>query len=292
MAIIVDERTRVVVTGATGNQGRFHLGQMLAYGTHVMAGVSPGKGGQEVNGVPVYDTVEQAVLHHAVNAAVIFVPAVAAKDSCFEAIDAGCGVVVCITEHIPVHDEMDIMCFARSRGAIVVGPNTFGVISPGKTKLGIMPAVAYAPGPVGIVARSGTLSYEIASGLTRAGLGQTTVVGLGGDRVVGLNFVEVLKKFEEDPETKGVVLVGEIGGTAEEEAAEYIKGMSKPVVAYIAGRSAPPGKRMGHAGAIIERGRGTFDAKVKALEAAGVRVAALPWEVAKLVGEILPKAEA
>lgn len=288
MAIIVDERTRVVVQGATGNQGRFHLAQMLAYGTHVMAGVSPGKGGEEVEGLPVYDTVEQAVLHHGASASVVFVPAGFAKDAAFEAIDAGMGVVVIITEHIPVHDAMDVMAFARQRGAIVVGPNTFGVISPGKTKLGIMPAVAYAPGPVGIVARSGTLSYEIAAALTRAGLGQSTVVGLGGDRVVGLNFVEVLKRFEEDPETQAVVLVGEIGGTAEEDAAEFIKGMTKPVVAYVAGRSAPPGKRMGHAGAIIERGRGTFDGKVKALEAAGVKVATLPWEVAGLVAGVLP----
>lgn len=288
MAIIVDERTRVVVQNATGNQGRFHVPQMLAYGTHVMCGVAPGKGGEEVEGLPVYDTVEQAVLHHAVNASVIFVPAGFAKDAAFEAIDAGLGVVVIVTEHIPVHDEMDIMCFARSRGAVVVGPNTFGVISPDKAKLGIMPAVAYAPGPVGIVARSGTLSYEIASALTRAGLGQSTVVGLGGDRVVGLSFVEVLRRFEEDDETKACVLIGEIGGTAEEEAAEYVKGMTKPVVAYIAGRSAPPGKRMGHAGAIIERGRGTFEGKVKALEAAAVKVATLPWEVAGLVGEVLP----
>jgi len=287
VAIIVDERTRVVVQNATGNQGRFHLAQMKAYGTHVMCGVAPGKGGQEIEGLPVYDTVEQAVLHHGVNASVSFVPAAFAKDAAFEAIDAGLAVVVIITEHIPVHDEMDIMCFARSRGATVVGPNTFGVISPGKAKLGIMPAVAYTPGPVGIVARSGTLSYEIASALTRAGLGQSTVVGLGGDRVVGLNFVEVLKKFEEDEETRACVLVGEIGGTAEEEAAEFIKGMTKPVVAYLAGRSAPPGKRMGHAGAIIERGRGSFEGKVKALEAAGVRVAGLPWEVAGLVREVL-----
>ncbi len=286
--MIVDERTRVVVQGATGNQGRFHLIQMQAYGTHVMAGTSPGKGGQEIGGLPVYDTVEQAVLHHAVNASVIFVPAAGAKDAAFEAIDAGLGVVVIVTEHVPVHDAMDIMAFARQRGATIVGPNTFGIISPGRTKLGIMPAVAYAPGPVGIVARSGTLSYEIAAALTAAGLGQSTVVGLGGDRVVGLNFVEVLRKFEEDNETLACVLVGEIGGTAEEEAAEFIKGMTKPVVAYVAGRSAPPGKRMGHAGAIIERGRGTFEGKVKALEAAAVKVATLPWEVAGLVAEVLP----
>lgn len=289
MAIIVDEKTRVVVQNATGNQGRFHVAQMLAYGTRVVAGVAPGKAGSTVEGVPVYDTVEQAVLHHGVNAAVGFVPAAFAKDAAFEAIDAGLGVIVVITEHIPVHDAMHIMAFARQRGTTVVGPNTFGIISPGKAKLGIMPSVAYAPGPVGVVARSGTLSYEIAAALTAAGLGQSTVVGLGGDRVTGLSFVEVLKRFEEDSATEAVVLVGEIGGSAEEEAAEFIKGMTKPVVAYIAGRSAPPGKRMGHAGAIIERGRGTFEGKVKALRAAGVEVATLPWEMPALVDAVLAR---
>lgn len=287
MAIIVDEKTRVVVQNATGNQGRFHVAQMLAYGTRVVAGVAPGKGGSAIEGVPVYDTVEQAVLHHGVNASVGFVPATFARDAAFEAIDAGLNVVVVITEHIPVHDAMAIMTFARQRGATIVGPNTFGVISPGKAKLGIMPTIAYSPGPVGVVARSGTLSYEIAAALTAAGLGQSTVVGLGGDRVVGLSFVEVLKRFEDDPATSAVVLVGEIGGSAEEEAAEFIKGMTKPVVAYIAGRSAPAGKRMGHAGAIIERGRGTFEGKVKALEAAGVSVATLPWEMPALVKSAL-----
>lgn len=283
MAIIVNDRTRVLVQGITGNQGSFHTRQMLAYGTRVVAGVSPGKGGQTVEGVPVYETAEEVVVKHGANASVLFVPAPQAKDAAFENIQAGVEVVVIITEHIPVHDTIEIVARAQQRGVVVVGPNTFGVISPGKCKIGIMPNQIYTPGPVGIVARSGTLSYEIAASLSAAGLGQSTVVGLGGDRVVGLSFVEVLKKMEADPETSAVVLVGEIGGSAEEEAAEYIKSMSKPVVAYLAGRSAPPGKRMGHAGAIIERGRGTFQSKVQALQDAGVRVADLPWEVPPLV---------
>jgi len=280
----------VVVQGITGNQGRFHARLMVEYGTRVVAGVSPGKGGTEVDGIPVYDTVQEAVDRHGASATVIFVPAPFARDACLEALDAGLGVVVAITEGIPVHDAMEIMTFAQARNAVVVGPNTFGLIAPGKCKLGIMPARAYAPGPVGVVARSGTLSYEIAAALTQAGIGQSTVVGLGGDRVVGLTFVDVLRRFEADPGTAAVVMVGEIGGTAEEEAAEFIKGMSRPVVAYLAGRSAPPGKRMGHAGAIIERGRGTFESKVRALTEAGTLVARLPWEITELVRQSLAKA--
>lgn len=287
MAIIIDEKTRVLIQGITGNQGSFHTGQMLEYGTRLVAGVSPGKAGQTVHGVPVYDTVEAAVEKHGANAWVSFVPAPFVKDACFEAISAGIEVLVVITEHVPVHDAMEIMSFARQKGAVVVGPNTFGVISPGKCKIGIMPNQIYKPGPIGVVSRSGTLSYEIVANLSDAGLGQTTVVGMGGDRVVGLNFIDVLKELEKDEETEAIVLVGEIGGTAEEEAAEFIKGMSKPVVAYIAGKSAPPGKRMGHAGAIIQRGRGTFQTKVEALKAAGVKVADVPWEVPSLVKEVM-----
>ncbi|HEX6988690.1 MAG TPA: succinate--CoA ligase subunit alpha [Bacillota bacterium] len=287
MAILIDEKTRVLVQGITGNQGSFHTQQMQAFGTRIVAGVSPGREGRDVHGVPVYDTVERAVERHGANAAILFVPAPFARDAAFEAIDAGIKLVVAITEHVPLHDAMQMTAFARSRGATIVGPNTFGVISPGKTKIGIMPNHIYAPGPVGIVARSGTLSYEIAAALTDAGLGQTTVVGMGGDRVVGLSFIDVLQQFEQDAETRAVVLVGEIGGTAEEEAAEFIKGMSKPVVAYLAGKEAPPGKRMGHAGAIIERGRGTYESKVKALEAGGAKVAAMPWEVPGLVRQVL-----
>src|SRR5690606_24244756 len=260
---------------------------MQAFGTRIVAGVSPGREGQEVHGVPVYDTVEKAVERHGANAAILFVPAPFACDAAFEAIDAGIKLVVAITEHIPLHDAMKMTAFARSRGATLVGPNTFGVISPGKSKIGIMPNHIYKPGPVGIVARSGTLSYEIAAALSNAGLGQSTVVGMGGDRVVGLSFIDILEQFEQDPETRAVVLVGEIGGTAEEEAAEFIKGMSKPVVAYLAGKQAPPGKRMGHAGAIIERGRGTYESKVKALEAGGAKVASMAWEVPDLVKQVL-----
>ncbi|MEW6308363.1 MAG: succinate--CoA ligase subunit alpha [Bacillota bacterium] len=290
MAVFVDQRTRVMVQGITGNQGAFHAGQMLAYGTQVVAGVSPGKGGSAVHGVPVFDTARQAVEATGADASVLFVPAGFAKDAAFEAVDAGCGVVVAITEHIPLQDALELMAFAGERGTTVVGPNTFGLISPGRAKLGIMPNAIYAQGPVGVIARSGTLSYEIAAGLTAADLGQSTVVGLGGDRVVGLSFVDVLKAMAEDDDTEAVVLVGEIGGSAEEEAAAHIAaGFAKPVVAYIAGKSAPPGKRMGHAGAIIERGRGTFDGKVTALSAAGVRVAEYPWEVATLVKAALQR---
>ncbi len=287
VAILVDEKTKVVVQGITGNQGAFHTRQMLDFGTRIVAGTSPGKGGTEVEGVPVFDTVEEASITRGANASILFVPAPFAKDAAFEAIAAGIGLVVCITEHVPVHDAMEMTAFAREKGARIVGPNTFGLISPGKSKIGIMPNQIYKPGPVGVVARSGTLSYEIADALSRDDLGQTTVVGLGGDRVVGLSFIDGLKMFEKDEDTEAIVLVGEIGGTAEEEAAEYIKGMSKPVVAYLAGKSAPPGKRMGHAGAIIERGKGSFESKVAALEAGGARVAELPWQVPDLVREMV-----
>ncbi len=287
MAIIVDEKTNVLVQGITGNQGTFHTKQMLAYGTRIVAGVSPGKGGQKVEGVPVYDTVAAAMENHQIDATVLFIPAPFAKDAAFEAISAGVRVVVIITEHIPVHDELEIIAFARRRGAIVIGPNTFGIVSSGRCKIGIPPNQFFVPGHIGVVARSGTLTYEIVANLTANGLGQSTVVGLGGDRVVGLSFVDVLEKFEKDPETRAVVLVGEIGGNAEEEASRFIKKMSKPVVAYIAGKSAPPGKRMGHAGAIIERGKGTFEGKVQALTAAGARVATLPFEVPGLIKEAL-----
>jgi len=288
VAIYIDDNTKVLVQGMTGNQGTFHSQQMLAYGTDLVAGVSPGKGGQTVEGKPVYNTVRSAVTNHQIDASILFIPAPFAKDAALEALDAGIKVVVCITEHIPVHDAMEIMAFAKEMDATVVGPNTFGLVSSGKCKIGIMPNQFFIPGNVGVVARSGTLSYEIVGNLTAAKMGTSTVVGLGGDRVVGLNFIDVLKKFEQDTETKAVVMVGEIGGSAEENAAEYIKGnISKPVVAYLAGKSAPAGKRMGHAGAIIERGRGTFEGKVKALSAAGVKVAELPFQVPQILSEIL-----
>ncbi len=287
MAIMIDENTRVLVQGITGNQGKFHTPQMIAYGTKVLAGVTPGKGGQKVSDVPVYNTVNEALENHEIDASVLFIPAPFAKDAAMEAMDAGIKLVVAVTEHIPVHDEMEMVAFAESKGASIVGPNTFGIISSGKCKIGIMPNQFFIPGKVGVVARSGTLSYEIVGNMTMQGIGQTTVVGMGGDRVVGLSFVEVLKQFESDPETEAVVLVGEIGGSAEEEASLYIKQMKKPVVAYIAGKSAPPGKRMGHAGAIIERGRGTYQGKIDALKASGAKIAGLPFEVPRIVKEIL-----
>lgn len=287
MAIIVDEKTKVLVQAITGNQGSFHTKQMLDFGTRIVAGVSPGKSGQEVHGVPVYETVQQAVDAHGANASVLYVPAPFAKDAAFEAINAGLEVVVIIAEKVPLHDAMEIVAYAQQHGTTVIGPNTYGICSPGKCKMGIPPNAIFKPGPVGVVARSGTLSYEIVNALSENDLGQSTVVGMGGDRVVGLTFIDVLKQFERDEATKAVVLVGEIGGTAEEEAAEYIKTMSKPVVAYLAGKSAPQGKRMGHAGAIIERGRGSYESKVKALREAGVQVAEMPWEVAGLVKQVL-----
>lgn len=288
MAIIVDEKTNVVVQGMTGNQGRFHTKQMLAYGTKIVGGTSPGKGGQEVEGVPVFNTVAECAEKFRIDASVLFIPAPFAKDAAFEAIDAGAKVVVMVPEHVPVQDEMELVNYARLKGVKIIGPNTFGIVSSGKCKIGIPPNQFFVPGNIGVVARSGTLTYEIVGNLTNAGIGTTTVVGLGGDRAVGLSFVDVLEMFEKDDETKGIVMIGEIGGNAEEEAAEYIKAnMKKPVVAYIAGKSAPPGKRMGHAGAIIERGKGTFQGKVEALTAAGVQVASLPFEVPGLINKVM-----
>ncbi|MBO8180349.1 MAG: succinate--CoA ligase subunit alpha [Archaeoglobus sp.] len=287
MAIIVDENTKVVVQGITGYQGRFHTERMLNYGTKIVAGVTPGKGGTEVLGVPVFDTVKEAVSETDANASVIFVPAPFAADAVMEAAEAGVEVIVCITEGIPVHDELRMYWRVKEAGATLIGPNCPGIISPGKTHLGIMPAQIFKPGGVGIVSRSGTLTYQIAYNLTKLGIGQSTVVGIGGDRIIGTDFVEVLRRFEEDDETEAVVLVGEIGGRDEETAAKFIEKMSKPVVGYVAGLTAPPGKRMGHAGAIIEGGEGTAESKIKALESAGARVGKTPMEVAEVVAEIL-----
>lgn len=287
MAFIINKDTKVMVQGITGCQGKFHTAQMLEYGTEVVAGVTPGKGGRYINGVPVYNTVSEALLNHKIDATIIFVPAPGVKDAALEAMSRGIKTVVIITEHVPLHDELDIIAYARKTGISVIGPNTFGVIVPGQGKIGIMPHTIYKPGPVGIAARSGTLSYEIALNLTQAGFGQSAVIGLGGDRVVGLSFSDVLSIFETDPLTRAVVLVGEIGGNAEEDAAEFISKMNKPVVAFIAGKSAPRRKRMGHAGAIIEQGRGSFTSKVKILSSAGANVAELPWEIPNLVRELL-----
>lgn len=289
MSILIDENTQVVVQGMTGRQGRFHTGQMVDFGTRIVAGISPGKGGQDVDGIPVYNTVRAASKDHRIDASVLFVPAPFAKDAALEALDAGVPLVVIITEHIPVQDTMAIVAYASERNARIIGPNCIGIVSAGKSKIGIMPNTIYKEGCVGIVARSGTLSYQIAQEITDVGLGQTSALSIGGDPVVGVSLTEALELFEADPETKGVVLVGEIGGNAEEMASRYIATMSKPVVAYLAGKSAPPGKRMGHAGAIIERGMGTLDSKIKALTEVGARVAGLPWEVKDLMLEALGK---
>jgi len=279
MSVIIDKDTKIIVQGITGHQGRFHSGEMIKFGAKVVAGVTPGKGGMEVNGVPVYDTVEEAMVHEP-EATMISVPAPFVKDAAFEAMYHGIRVVYILTEKVPLHDALDIVTYARSHGYVVIGPNGPGITIPGKTKMGIMPNHIFREGKVAVASRSGTLTYEIVNALTLAGYGQSVVIGLGGDRITGLNFVDVLELFEKDEDTEAIVLVGEIGGTAEEEAAEYIKkNVSKPVVAYIAGRSAPPGKRMGHAGAIITRGRGTAESKIKAFNEAGVPVAEFPWEI-------------
>jgi succinyl-CoA synthetase alpha subunit len=293
LTILVNENTRVIIQGITGRIGSAQTRLMLDYGTRVVAGVTPGKGGQTVEGVPVYSTVSEALREHPADSSVIFVPATSAKDAAFEAINAGLKLLVIITEHIPVHDTMKIKAMAERHGVTVLGPNTPGVISPGKTKLGIMPGNLYMPGQVGIAARSATLSYEIAGNLTEAGIGQTTCLGIGGDMVTGVTFVDVLKMFEADQDTKALVIVGEIGRTVEEEAAEFIKKhVSKPVVAYIGGRYAPLGKRMGHAGAIIEHGRGTAETKVAALREAGVKVIECPMEVVSAIRDVFKRGSA
>lgn len=288
MAILVDERTRVLVQGITGYQGQFHTARMLEFGTQVVAGVTPGKGGERVHGVPVFDTVEEAVQRTGATASCVFVPAPFALDAVLEAVASGLDPIVVITEHIPVHDTIRMVEAARRRGVRIIGPNGPGVTSAGKCKIGIMPNSLFRPGPVGLVSRSGTLTYEIVASLTRAGIGQSTAVGLGGDPVTGTTFVDTLEAFEADPQTEAIVLVGEIGGSAEEEAARYIRTwVRKPVVAYIAGRTAPPGKRMGHAGAVISGTEGTAQSKIEALQGAGAVVADLPTQVAPLVARAL-----
>lgn len=288
MSVLINRSTRVLVQGITGYQGEFHTARMLEFGTQVVAGVTPGKGGQKAHGVPVFETVEEAVHETGANAACIFVPARGAKDAALESISAGLNPVVIITEGVPVHDSLQVMEHARRSGVRVIGPNCPGVTSPGQCKIGIMPNHLFKPGPVGVVSRSGTLTYEIVAGLTAKGIGQSTAIGLGGDPVVGVSFTEAVEMFHDDAETTAVVLIGEIGGGAEEEAARFLEGhRSKPVIGYIAGRTAPPGKRMGHAGAVISGSEGTAAAKVEALRRAGARVATLPGEVAELVREVL-----
>src|SRR5438045_6068661 len=284
MSVLIDENTRVVVTGLTGSQGKFHGLRNRAYGTKVVAGVTPGKGGQDVEGIPVFDTVVDAVEQAGANASLIFVPARFAADAIYEAVDAGIDTVICITEHVPVHEMLRAYTYFRPQGVTMIGPNCPGVLSPGKANVGIIPAEIFSEGAVGLVSRSGTLTYQIGHELTQLGLGNSTIVGIGGDPVVGSSFIDVLERFEADPETELVVLVGEIGGDEEEKAAQYIGDhMTKPVLAYIAGFSAPPGKAMGHAGAIISGSSGTAVAKKEALEAKGIEVGATPTEVAQLV---------
>jgi succinyl-CoA synthetase alpha subunit len=283
MAILVDTDTRLVVQGLTGREGRFHALRNRAYGTKVVAGVTPGKAGQDVEGIPVFNTVASAVAETGANTSLIFVPARFAVDALYEAVDAGIGTVVLITENIPVLDMTRAWNYVRAKGVALIGPNCPGVISPGKANVGIIPGEVTHEGPVGLVSRSGTLTYQVMYEMAQAGVGQTTAVGIGGDPVVGSNFIDVLARFEADPETEAVVMIGEIGGDEEEQAARFVaERMSKPVVAYIAGFEAPPGRRMGHAGAIISGSSGTAQAKAEALEAAGVQVGRNPTEAALL----------
>lgn len=285
----VNSQTRVLVHGITGRQGRFHTRLMLDYGTRVVAGVTPGKGGESVEGIPVYDTVAEAMDRHRIDSSIIFVPALYAPDAVYEAIEACLDPIVVITEGIPIRDTMEMVAWASRRGVTVIGPNTPGVIKVGECKLGIMPARVFERGRVSIISRSGTLTYEIADHISHIGLGESTCVGLGGDPITGIDFVDALRWFEEDPETEAVALIGEIGGEAEERAAEFIAegGFTKPAVAYIAGRTAIPGKRMGHAGAIIQGSRGTARSKIEALESADVPVAERPSDVARLLKKLL-----
>jgi succinyl-CoA synthetase alpha subunit len=287
MAIIVDTETRLVVQGLTGSEGRFHGLRNRAYGTQLVAGVTPGKGGQEVEGVPVFDTVADAVRETGANTSMIFVPAAFAADAVYEAVDAGVHTVVTITEHVPAHEMLRIKAYIDVRGVTMVGPNCPGVLSPGKANVGIIPGEIFAGGTIGLVSRSGTLTYQIGHELTQMGLGNSTIVGIGGDAVVGSSFIDVLRRFEADPETDHVVMVGEIGGDEEEKAAAFIETeMTKPVVAYIAGFTAPPGKTMGHAGAIISGSSGTAQAKKDALEAKGISVGTTPTETAEIVARL------
>ena len=288
MSILVDENSRIVVQGITGQEGRFHTQQMLAYKTVVAAGVTPGKGGQDVEGVPVYNTVINAVEKEGVDVACIFVPPPFAADAIVESAAAGIKVIVCITEGIPILDMVKVGNYIRNMDVTLIGPNCPGLISPGKTKVGIMPAPIHKQGEIGIISRSGTLTYEVVYQLTGAGFGQSTCIGIGGDPIVGTTFIDHLEKFKHDPETKSVVLIGEIGGSAEEEAAEYIqKEFPKPVIAFIAGQTAPPGKRMGHAGAIISGGQGKAEDKIKALQAAGITVALNLGTLGETVKEVI-----
>jgi succinyl-CoA synthetase alpha subunit len=289
MSILVNSDTRLIVQGVTGREGSFHTGQMVEYGTNVVGGVTPGGAGKEVHGVPVFNTVSDAVAATQANTSIIYVPAPFAPDAIYEAVDAGIPLVICITENIPTLEMTKVYAHVKQSGSRLIGPNCPGLITPGEAKVGIMPGFIHKPGgPVGLVSRSGTLTYEVVYALTEAGLGQTTAVGIGGDPIIGTSFVDVLELFQNDEATEAIVMIGEIGGTDEEVAAQYIaEHVTKPVVGFIAGRTAPPGKQMGHAGAIISGGRGTADEKMAALTAAGVQVAERPNQVAELMSAIL-----
>jgi len=290
MAILIDQNTRLLVQGITGKEGTFHTRQAVKYGTQVVAGVTPGKGGETVDGIPVYNTVIDAATSEGANASVIFVPPAFAADAIMEAADAGIPLVVCISEGIPTLDMVRIIGSLKARGCRLIGPNCPGVISPGKSKIGIMPGHIHKMGSVGVISRSGTLTYEVVFQLTEHGIGQSTCIGIGGDPIVGTHFIDCLELFEADPDTEAVVLIGEIGGTAEEEAASFVKGsMQKPVIGFVAGSTAPPGRRMGHAGAIISGGKGTAAEKISAWKAAGIRVCQSPAEIGATVEELLKK---
>jgi succinyl-CoA synthetase alpha subunit len=288
MSIFVDSETRVVVQAITGNEGSFHTRQMLDYGTRIVGGVTPGKAGHLVEGVPVFNTVSDALDATGADASIVFVPAAFSADAIIEAADAGLGLVVCISEGIPVQDMVQVTHYLSSRSTRLIGPNCPGIIAPGKCKIGIMPAEIHRSGNVGVISRSGTLTYEAVAQLTALGLGQSTCVGIGGDPIIGTSFIDCLGAFEQDPDTECVVMIGEIGGAAEEQAAEYVKNaFHKPVVGFIAGQTAPPGRRMGHAGAIISGGQGTAEEKVAALEGAGIRVCKSPADIGETVLEVL-----
>lgn len=288
MAILVDKNTRLAVQGITGKEGSFHARQCKDYGTNVVAGITPGKGGTLHEGIPVFNTVEEAVQKEGVNASVIFVPPAFAADAIMESTSAGIPLVVCITEGIPTLDMVRVMALVRKSQTRLIGPNCPGIISPGKCKIGIMPGQIFREGPVGVISRSGTLTYEAVHQLTNRNIGQSTCIGIGGDPVVGTSFIDALKLFNQDPDTQAIVMVGEIGGTAEEEAANYIKeNMKKPVVGFIAGRTAPPGRRMGHAGAIISGGKGTAAEKIEMMQQCGIHVVLSPAEIGEAMAKLI-----